>query len=53
MEYESIEGVIIDVWNEYSTRLFEQGICTDLIRVKDGYELCIYHNDNIRNIKNL
>ena len=51
MEYESIEGVIIDIWNEYSTRLLEQGICTDLIRVIDGYELCIYHNDNIRNIK--
>jgi hypothetical protein len=29
----------------------ELGICADLIRDKNNYELCIYHNDNSRNIK--
>jgi hypothetical protein len=51
MEFESAEGVIIHIWNKYSTELLELGICADLIRVKNNYELCIYHNNNIRNIK--
>jgi hypothetical protein len=51
MEFETVEGVIIHIWNKYSTELSELGICADLMRVKDNYELCVYHNNAKRNIK--
>ena len=51
MDFQTVEGVIIHIWNKYSTELEELGICADLIRDKNNYELCIYHNESSRNIK--
>ena len=51
MEFERVEGAIIHIWNKYSTELLDLGICADLIRVKDNYELCVYYNNKIKNIK--
>ena len=39
MEYDSIDGVIIEIWNEYSSKLLEHGICTELNEVDGNFEI--------------
>jgi hypothetical protein len=51
MEYSSIDGVIIDIWSEYSSRLLEQGICTELNEVDGNYEICLIYDNARRLIK--
>ena len=49
MEYESIDGIIIDIWNQYSSKLLEQGICTELNQVDGNLEICVIY-DNVRRL---
>ena len=51
MDFESIDGVIIDIWNQYSSKLLEQGICTELNEVDGNYEICVIHDNARRLIK--
>ena len=51
MEYESIDGIIIDIWNQYSSKLLEQGICTELNQVDGNLEICVIYDNARRLIK--